>query len=284
MFYGQLKSRVQCTQCGYTSLTFDPFNVLSLPVPTSKNQQFTIRYIPIKIDEAPKEFHLTVGEFVTVNELKNKLEDYLRPRPDQDPNEDWIEPFLASVTNKQGIDLITEERFVKTQGSDRSQGEIVAYEREPLSMFDLKKTDDCSDFHICEVRMIQRRSSYMGLSSENKQIGYSRLHLFRKEWTVKKLRLKIYEIVRPLLLKALDKMNVTSKKMDLEAEYNSLFRDYRGQYNVNNDFYDLEIHNNLPNESGYFAKTLTCDFCGQAHRENCLLAYRDEVTLEHILS
>jgi hypothetical protein len=97
---------------------------------------------------------LTVGEFVTVNELKNKLEDYLKPRTEEDPEDDWIEPFLTSVASKQGIDLITEERFVKTQGNDKSGTEIVAYEREPLSMFDLKKTDDCSDFHICEVRMM----------------------------------------------------------------------------------------------------------------------------------
>ena len=36
-FYGQLKSRVQCTQCDRVSITFDPFNVLSLPIPSQKN-------------------------------------------------------------------------------------------------------------------------------------------------------------------------------------------------------------------------------------------------------
>lgn len=257
--------------------------MLSLPVPTTKNQSFTIRYIPIRIDETPKEFHLTVGEFVTVNELKNKLEDYLKPKPEEDPNADWIEPFLTSVTNKQGIDLITEERFVKTQGNDKSGAEIVAYEREPLSMFDLKKTDDCSDFHICEIRMVQRKNTYMGLSSENKQIGYSRLHLFRKEWTVNKLRLKIYEIVRPMIKKTLPHLKITDN-MTIEAEYNTLFKDYRGRYNINNELYDIEIHNNLPNETGYFAKSHPCDFCGQYHKDNCMLAYEDEVMLETILS
>jgi len=34
LFYGQLKSRVQCTKCGNISLSFDPFNVLSVPIPT----------------------------------------------------------------------------------------------------------------------------------------------------------------------------------------------------------------------------------------------------------
>lgn len=114
LFYGQLKSRVQCTRCGYVSLTFDPYNVLSLPVPASKNQQFTIKYVPIKISEPPREFHLTVGEFVTVHELKTKLNDFLKPEKSEDPKDDWIEPFLCSATNKHSLDLITEERFVKT--------------------------------------------------------------------------------------------------------------------------------------------------------------------------
>lgn len=33
LFYGQLKSRVQCSVCKHVSITFDPYNVLSVPVP-----------------------------------------------------------------------------------------------------------------------------------------------------------------------------------------------------------------------------------------------------------
>jgi len=31
---------------------------------------FTIKYIPRNMEDQPKEFQLSVGEFVTVNELK----------------------------------------------------------------------------------------------------------------------------------------------------------------------------------------------------------------------
>jgi hypothetical protein len=131
-------------------LSFDPFNVLSLPIPNQKNNSFTIKYIPVNTDESPKEFQLSVGEFVTVNEIRQKIEEYLKPEDDPD----WIEPFLTTVTNKQSIDLIYEERFLRTQGFEKQGMEIVAYEREPFSIFDLKKDDDCSDFHICEIRMV----------------------------------------------------------------------------------------------------------------------------------
>jgi ubiquitin C-terminal hydrolase len=33
LFYGQLKSKVCCTVCHNISITFDPYNVLSVPIP-----------------------------------------------------------------------------------------------------------------------------------------------------------------------------------------------------------------------------------------------------------
>lgn len=33
LFHGQLKSQVRCQECGHTSVRFDPFNYLSLPLP-----------------------------------------------------------------------------------------------------------------------------------------------------------------------------------------------------------------------------------------------------------
>ena len=88
---------------------------------------------------------------------------------------------------------------MRTQGIEKTGIEYVAYEREPLSIFNLGKDDDPSDFHICEIRMTQQRKSYMGLFSNIQSVGYSRLHLFRKEWTVKQVKLRVYELMRPLI-------------------------------------------------------------------------------------
>lgn len=56
-------------------------------------------------------------------------------------------------------------------------------------------------------------------------------------------------------------------------------------YNVNNEFYDIEIHNNLPVEEGTFMNTYTtCDFCQRTHRGNCSLSFDDETTLDDLLS
>lgn len=46
IFYGQLKSRVQCTVCNKVSITFDPFNMLSVPIPMMKEIKLSIKYFP----------------------------------------------------------------------------------------------------------------------------------------------------------------------------------------------------------------------------------------------
>ena len=73
LFYGQLKSRVQCTQCNKISISFDPFNMLSVPIPINKDFKFTIKYFPLSLSEKPKEFQISVGEYVTLSEIRQKL-------------------------------------------------------------------------------------------------------------------------------------------------------------------------------------------------------------------
>lgn len=70
LFYGQLKSRVQCTVCNKISISFDPFNMLSVPIPLTKDIKLSIKYFPYTLQEKPKEFHFSVGEFITLIEIK----------------------------------------------------------------------------------------------------------------------------------------------------------------------------------------------------------------------
>jgi len=53
LFYGQLKSRVQCTVCNKISISFDPFNMLSLPIPINKDFKLTIKYFPFNLEQRP---------------------------------------------------------------------------------------------------------------------------------------------------------------------------------------------------------------------------------------
>jgi hypothetical protein len=75
-FYGQLKSRVQCTKCNHVSLSFDPFSILSLPIPNI-GASLRIKYFPYDLSKRPIEFLLSVGAYVTVAEIRHKMDKYL---------------------------------------------------------------------------------------------------------------------------------------------------------------------------------------------------------------
>ena len=97
LFYGQLKSRVRCTQCDHESLTFDPFNMLSIPIPTKKSNTFSIKYIPYDTGKAPVEFLMNVGNSVMFDEVRAKIEKYIirTEFKDQKTPDDWLEPFIT---------------------------------------------------------------------------------------------------------------------------------------------------------------------------------------------
>jgi hypothetical protein len=138
--------------------------------------------------------------------------------------------------------------------------------------------------------MVQPRKSYM-LWSQLHSVGYSRLHIFRRSWTAKQIRLRIYELLRPLIhnIPKIDKYHKNGKHRTrqeiIEREYAALFLDRRGEYDIDNPLYDIEIHNNLPHDpSAFFSKIPTCDICGQDHKDNCTFAFPDNAKLETILS
>jgi len=41
-----------------------------------------------------------------------------------------------------------------------------------------------------------------------------------------------------------------------------MFLDSKGQYNIDNNYYDIEINNNIPVDQSMFSRQPVCDFCG----------------------
>jgi hypothetical protein len=53
--------------------------MLSLPIPTNKDFRLQIKYFPCSLEQKPQEFVISVGEFVTLSEIKTKLMEALPP-------------------------------------------------------------------------------------------------------------------------------------------------------------------------------------------------------------
>ena len=76
LFYGQLKSRVNCSVCGHVSITFDPYNVLSVPIPRqTSNLMYTIRYYPLSFIKPIVQITLSLpsGSATTAEEIRDKV-------------------------------------------------------------------------------------------------------------------------------------------------------------------------------------------------------------------
>uniref|UniRef100_A0A6S8CHP7 Uncharacterized protein n=1 Tax=Aureoumbra lagunensis TaxID=44058 RepID=A0A6S8CHP7_9STRA len=71
-FYGLLRSHITCPNCGHESITFDPYNTLSLPLPSAK-----IRRITITLSRAdgsrPTKYLVQLSSRDTITQLKQGL-------------------------------------------------------------------------------------------------------------------------------------------------------------------------------------------------------------------
>lgn len=63
-FHGLLKSTLVCPDCKKVSVTFDPFCYLSLPLPTKKERQLELVFVPIG---PAKPVKVRISQFVFIN-------------------------------------------------------------------------------------------------------------------------------------------------------------------------------------------------------------------------
>lgn len=165
MFYGQLKSSLQCTKCGYNSTTFDTFNMLSLPVPTQTNLNIVLKYIGYNFKQSPIEFKLTVSEYTTLYELQKRLQEYFQQEL---RNDNYVLPFITVLkqskdNRKFTLEVLNDEKFVKSIVQSK-EDQIVVYQREPLESIGLLPDESQQDLILLEIKQMQLRSNYLVFS------------------------------------------------------------------------------------------------------------------------
>ena len=76
LFSGLLKSEVHCPNCNFINITFDPFNTLTLPIPSSKDLNVDLRcfYIPKYSLRNNCGFSASIGKNCTLKDLIEKIQ------------------------------------------------------------------------------------------------------------------------------------------------------------------------------------------------------------------
>ncbi|RFU72417.1 hypothetical protein TARUN_9848 [Trichoderma arundinaceum] len=71
LFTGMYKSTLKCPECGKISITFDPFNNLTLPLPVENMWAKTVKFFPL--DDVPVKFEIELPKHSSVEALKQFL-------------------------------------------------------------------------------------------------------------------------------------------------------------------------------------------------------------------
>eukprot|EP00826_Nyctotherus_ovalis_P051615 TRINITY_DN6456_c0_g1_i6.p1 TRINITY_DN6456_c0_g1~~TRINITY_DN6456_c0_g1_i6.p1 ORF type:complete len:1112 (+),score=393.75 TRINITY_DN6456_c0_g1_i6:120-3455(+) len=73
LFYGQYKSILQCPLCYKYSITFDPFSVVSLPVPQDTKTRLIVTYVPYSMKKKLIRTVMAMERDASVDELREQL-------------------------------------------------------------------------------------------------------------------------------------------------------------------------------------------------------------------
>ena len=73
LFYGQYKSTLSCPKCYTKSITFDPFNSISLPIPAVSVKTFEVNYVKYAWDEELLKVSSVAGNSSSVLEFKTRI-------------------------------------------------------------------------------------------------------------------------------------------------------------------------------------------------------------------
>eukprot|EP01022_Parablepharisma_sp_SALTPOND_P003287 TRINITY_DN1130_c0_g1_i1.p1 TRINITY_DN1130_c0_g1~~TRINITY_DN1130_c0_g1_i1.p1 ORF type:complete len:1249 (+),score=175.71 TRINITY_DN1130_c0_g1_i1:191-3937(+) len=73
LMHGQYKSVVKCPKCEKYSVAFDPFSVISLPVPSPKERIVTFFYVPYDLSKKIIKCSLSVDKKASIEEVREKI-------------------------------------------------------------------------------------------------------------------------------------------------------------------------------------------------------------------
>ncbi|KAK8140540.1 UCH-domain-containing protein [Apiospora sp. TS-2023a] len=102
LFTGLYKSTLVCPECQKVSITFDPFNNLTLPLPIENKWSHTIRYFPL--NDKPINIRVELNKTDSIQMLKKYVSDRTGVPPERlHGAEEWKGKFYKQYANGAGV-------------------------------------------------------------------------------------------------------------------------------------------------------------------------------------
>lgn len=270
LFHGQFKSKIICPSqsCGKVSITFDPFQMVSLPIPVKDISKAPIYYIQTgEPGKSPEKTVLSMNSSCSVAEVKRMIAKFKQTK------EENLQIYsIQSFTIKEKI------------SDDKDVKYLIECPGFPF-IYDLTLGDEttATDFHAEDYCLLQinvnQESSWF--YDNNKDISYPRMKYVKKNASANDIHIIVYEILRPYLKKLWGENNnntnnnnnnsaiknsnntsISTQEYELKVLKESLYKlSYMGTINSQNN------NNNK--------KKINCLLCGKTNCKGCKLPFLD---------
>lgn len=191
LFHGQFKSKIICPSqsCGKVSITFDPFQMVSVPIPVKEVSKAPIYYISTKeYGKSPEKMTLVMNGASSVAEVKRV-----------------VAKFKGTIEGN--LEIYSIQSFVIKEkiGDEKDFKYLIDCPGFPF-IYDMslpsKDNKECgidASQHCLLMITINQESSWF--YDNNKDISYPRLKYLPFSTNLNDLHLHVYDIIKPYLSK-----------------------------------------------------------------------------------
>ena len=299
LMHGQFKSRLDCPDCKKVSITFDPFMMLSLPIPTVEYTKFFLYFVYNSYDRIPNKISFNMPSNTPYPEILQKISKVTKV-----PRKNIVMGLLKEHKLIEFVDASADALYLKEHPAI-----LFAYEiptntfSSPKGNADIEEAPNTSSdgslvngsgttmsTSASNIRMDTENDEFNATLSESlvrafilqepkafyeseKTASYTRLVKLDPSDTYRDIHIKIYERMRHHISKYFDKSNLKNliklddrSKATLEKEYNALFaEDNEGQW-----IYKVCVVN-TSKEDPKTGKKIPCELCQKAKCARCAL-------------
>jgi len=258
LFHGQYKSTITCPTCHKVSITFDPFNVLSVPIPSKKVKNIDFYFIWANNKKTPVKMSIDFKpEGHNVIDLKKSVSEMLKV-----PVESFDFVFATHTT----AEYITD--------AEKESTNEVRKKKKMKNLFAFQKPDYVlkeEGWIKVDISTTKKSTNYFG-SSVHKSLTFIRAIHLKKEMNARQMYLEAWKYYRFLWDR---KFPEEEKEAWLKLSDEEAF----GKIFDNAEEKPFLLHA-VTNTRGFH----DCWFCGNKRCDNCIIDCDENVKLEDYLS
>jgi ubiquitin carboxyl-terminal hydrolase 4/11/15 len=266
LMHGQYKSKLVCPDCGRVSITFDPYMMLSLPIPQIEYSKFFLYFISDNAKQLPAKVTFNLPKNTSANDIKSKLAEMVKVKENN--------IVMALLKEHKLVEMVSETAdayYLKEHSAIPFAYQIPLYDEDRMT------NEQEKQFLVKCLISAEPKSFY----ESEKVISYTRLILVDTSVTFQELHLKVYEKMRHHVFNHFTKqgkkcnINVEDKSMKkIKEEYEELFPE-DGENNV----YRLHM-TNLSKEDPKSGKKPVCVLCDKKCK-SCVLPYEPKKLIDY---